>query len=222
MNFEFSRRRHCRLGAAAIGIASIVLLGLAPSARASLLFSVQSVSASPGDVNDHFEVDVTNIGAGSVQLSAFNFVIQTSSSDITLKQATTATLLSPYVFAGNSLFGPVISTSAPGQSLSASDLPANTNATVIGSLVTFGLGEVSFDVAPGAPAEILSIVFNTNSNNTSALDPSGALIPLDFSNGQITIRSATPLPAALPLFATGIGGLGLLGWRRKRKARPIA
>jgi Bacterial regulatory proteins, luxR family len=28
----------------------------------------------------------------------------------------------------------------------------------------------------------------------------------------------TPLPAALPLFATGIGGLGLLGWRRKRKA----
>jgi hypothetical protein len=30
---------------------------------------------------------------------------------------------------------------------------------------------------------------------------------------------ATPLPAALPLFATGLGALGLLGWRRKRKAR---
>jgi hypothetical protein len=29
--------------------------------------------------------------------------------------------------------------------------------------------------------------------------------------------AATPLPAALPLFATGLGGLGLLGWRRKRK-----
>ena len=27
----------------------------------------------------------------------------------------------------------------------------------------------------------------------------------------------TPLPAALPLFATGIGAMGLLGWRRKRK-----
>jgi hypothetical protein len=27
---------------------------------------------------------------------------------------------------------------------------------------------------------------------------------------------ATPIPAALPLFATGLGGLGLLGWRRKR------
>ena len=31
------------------------------------------------------------------------------------------------------------------------------------------------------------------------------------------ISSETPLPAALPLFATGLGALGLLGWRRKRK-----
>jgi hypothetical protein len=29
--------------------------------------------------------------------------------------------------------------------------------------------------------------------------------------------SATPLPAALPLFAAGLGAMGLLGWRRKRK-----
>ena len=28
----------------------------------------------------------------------------------------------------------------------------------------------------------------------------------------------TPVPAALPLFATGLGALGLLAWRRKRKA----
>jgi hypothetical protein len=32
----------------------------------------------------------------------------------------------------------------------------------------------------------------------------------------------TPLPAALPLFATSIGALGLLGWRRKRKAATLA
>jgi hypothetical protein len=34
--------------------------------------------------------------------------------------------------------------------------------------------------------------------------------------------TATPLPAALPLFATGLGALGLLGWRRKRKNAAIA
>jgi hypothetical protein len=31
----------------------------------------------------------------------------------------------------------------------------------------------------------------------------------------------TPLPAALPMFATGLGALGLLGWRRKRKAQAV-
>jgi hypothetical protein len=34
--------------------------------------------------------------------------------------------------------------------------------------------------------------------------------------------TATPLPAALPLFASGFGALGLLGWRRKRKALAVA
>lgn len=32
----------------------------------------------------------------------------------------------------------------------------------------------------------------------------------------------TPLPAAFPLFATGLGAMGLLGWRRKRKAQAAA
>jgi hypothetical protein len=39
-----------------------------------------------------------------------------------------------------------------------------------------------------------------------------------FGAADIKIAGAeTPLPAALPLFVTGLGTLGLLGWRRKRK-----
>jgi hypothetical protein len=37
-----------------------------------------------------------------------------------------------------------------------------------------------------------------------------------------TAPSAVPLPSALPLFASGLGALGLLGWRRKRKAQAAA
>jgi hypothetical protein len=37
-------------------------------------------------------------------------------------------------------------------------------------------------------------------------------------NGNcLTIPAPTPLPAALPLFAIGLGVMGLFGWRRKRK-----
>jgi hypothetical protein len=43
----------------------------------------------------------------------------------------------------------------------------------------------------------------------------------DFGASTLTISpiSATPLPAALPLFAGGLGALGLLGWCRRRKQR---
>jgi hypothetical protein len=41
----------------------------------------------------------------------------------------------------------------------------------------------------------------------------GSQIVVTFTGGT----SATPLPASLPLFATGLDALSLLGWRRKRK-----
>jgi len=36
---------------------------------------------------------------------------------------------------------------------------------------------------------------------------------------QASIKSETPIPAALPLFATGMGIMSLLGWRKKKKRK---
>lgn len=51
------------------------------------------------------------------------------------------------------------------------------------------------------------------SNNTVSIDDGTHLIAC---NDCVSI-SSTPIPAALPLFASGLGAMGLLGWRRKRK-----
>jgi hypothetical protein len=66
-------------------------------------------------------------------------------------------------------------------------------------------------LSPGPYTQVLDVPFTV-----TGVDPD-ALLTL---NG--TGVSAVPLPAALPLFATGLGALGLLGWRRKRKAAALA
>jgi hypothetical protein len=33
-----------------------------------------------------------------------------------------------------------------------------------------------------------------------------------------SLVATTPIPAALPLLATALGGIGVMGWRRKRMA----
>jgi hypothetical protein len=68
----------------------------------------------------------------------------------------------------------------------------------------------------------------THPNSTDSIElgyliliVSGLTTSAAFDNLNYAV-TATPLPAALPLFATGIGVMGLFGWRRKRKAVAVA
>jgi len=63
-----------------------------------------------------------------------------------------------------------------------------------------------------ADLTVLSGDWNTLSN----LDGSGAIGP-DLSHFSIYSTSVVPIPAALPLFGSGLALLGFMGWRRKRK-----
>jgi PEP-CTERM motif len=52
-------------------------------------------------------------------------------------------------------------------------------------------------------------------------DSSGDIGVVDIASNNGPLLG-TPVPATLPLFATGLGAMGLLGWRRKRKAQAAA
>jgi hypothetical protein len=100
---------------------------------------------------------------------------------------------------------------------------ANASGVVVGNPFAVGNGPLTTTVPTGATQLLLGV--NDDIFVGTAVDANGA--PLPDNTGSLTISVtdnglATPLPGALPLFATGLGALGLLGWRRKRKAAASA
>jgi hypothetical protein len=81
-----------------------------------------------------------------------------------------------------------------------------------------GVGAGPVGVAVPAGATTLEIV--SQLSIAGLLGPDG--LPLSFGNLNISsdgsIMAATPIPSTLPLLATGLAALGLLGWHRRRKA----
>jgi hypothetical protein len=94
---------------------------------------------------------------------------------------------------------------------------------------TYSIIAAAFDRS--IPASILQDFTLMNVDLSVAFSFTGAANPYcdacnfnvygDLARGDISVQyvpSPAPLPAAFPLFATGLGVMGLLGWRRKRKA----
>ena len=64
-------------------------------------------------------------------------------------------------------------------------------------------------------ADVNEACYSTTFCSVNYYDPNAPLNYIHPATGTLT---PTPLPAALPLFATGLAVTGLLGWRKKRKA----
>jgi hypothetical protein len=89
----------------------------------------------------------------------------------------------------------------------------DSSSTIITTNLSQYVGSGSFDESLST---LTTLFFNAGGENIAA-DSSTQ------DSGSITITynyvpvSTTPLPAAFPLFASGLGAMGLFGWRRKRK-----
>ncbi len=55
----------------------------------------------------------------------------------------------------------------------------------------------------------------------ASLENIGGVVIINNANFDQPGSWSTPLPAALPLFASGLGVMGLFGWRRKRKNAAV-
>ena len=193
------------------------------SAQATILFGSGSTTAAPGSSNNGVDLFITNTGPSAVDIGGFSWEITVSGADVTLNSATTATVL-PYIFAGNSAFGPTISTSPAGQTMDASDFVAVVNSsTTVGAGQTFGLGRLLFDVSGGAPNnEILNLVFNAA--NSSLSDANGNPVTIDtFQSGTITVLASV---SGVPEPGTGIelasAFVAFLIWKRRSRIPRFA
>jgi len=81
------------------------------------------------------------------------------------------------------------------------------------------LGTIPIDIGSNTGGALWALIFGNGGNGG---DPNTLYftdgIGAEELHGLFGAIVVTPIPAALPLFATGLGALGLLGWRRKKAA----
>jgi hypothetical protein len=117
---------------------------------------------------------------------------------------------------------PTLSKDSQGKPIDVSSLNYSDALTITKSGTTFSIYFVS-DGASQSDLDnfVVATVLATLPETGLPQDVSSYFFPK--GGGLVIVQSdALPLPAALPLFASGLGALGFLHWRRKRKTAQSA
>ena len=208
--------------------ALLSFLSIAPNASADTISvnfagTVMQGSMAGQDLGGNFHtfvLDGTSFTYQSVfDTSLFTHVVLTPNTFELVGGTATATLRldglntnsSTASNASYSLSGDTVTFPNRAATLTGSDDFSSIEANVGVDSLVFFITMASFQLPGGVNG-----VFETGTCPFGFASPCGTLVVTSFSVEE------TPVPAALPLFATGLGGLGLLGWRRKKKAVALA
>ncbi|MGB6944766.1 MAG: PEP-CTERM sorting domain-containing protein, partial [Bryobacteraceae bacterium] len=122
-----------------------------------------------------------------------------------------------YIFP-SSFFGPdILTPPAGGQTIEAGDLDATFNGTDVAAGATYGLGSVSYSIAPGATNNEIAAIDFSAYPDTSLSDSNFNNIDFTAESGTITVQTASTVPepaTALPLAAALLIGAAFLRKRR--------
>jgi hypothetical protein len=218
-------------GLLAVAAAAVVLALAGTTARAGLVISVAGpVMAAPGSTNNFFDVIITNEGADTENLAAFQVSLSVApTSGVTFTGLTTDTALT-YVFdfAGSGSSGPTLITALPDTMLfyfdttNAPSGPLPTREILAGA--SFGLGRVRYDASSQiAAATTVTISPSIAAGGDSeAVNASGASILTGVRDGVILRDNGTvqpiPEPATIAGAVAGAASLLMISRRRRRLA----
>ena len=194
----------------AAAVAAVVFTGSAQASTITINFGVIPIGGTPSYTGTSLDQSTAfNFGGGSFLVNQIGTGDQS-----TLALFDTINLTNPNYGSGNvgSLTGDV----------------TKSWTTVAG---TFTETLTSFIINRGTPDAITLVLAGTltgpggiNQDAFAILNANqvgGPGFAVNWSLTDTSSLSGTPLPAALPLFATGLGALGLLARRRKRKAASV-
>jgi hypothetical protein len=207
---------------AARSLAILGFFGFSSTVASALSFNLTTDACtggcSTGGISPFGSVTVTQAGSAGAYIDTF-----------------TVQMNSPtYVFNGNGkgLDAFTFNLAAAGQTVTLSQTMTNAGFGVDATLpqMMSAFGKFSYGITlTNAGTGATQLVFNVTDTNllsaASFLLSTGNtpaffaadILSANGNTGAVGV-AATPLPAALPLYATGMGALGLLGWIRRRRA----
>jgi len=173
---------------------------------AGLIFAVLTTAPASANTIATYELDGVTFNDGGTASGTFTLDLTTN----TLVSSAITTSFKNIVFVGGDYDGSLFDgfNAAPAAQLSLGDWAIF---PISGQLLTlnFALSDLSLAsfVAAGAEKVYSGVCFLSG-----FVCGTRTIVA-----GSINAVAATPIPATLPLLATALGGMGFMGWRRKRQ-----